>query len=225
MPFLADKKTLFLCLADYDFDPKFGRVWKAHFISEKHNHPVRLNTGFSDLTCECGPTGWEDERGWHVSLIAGGDPSNPKFNLYLMEGKTLETLGRPIPVSEYVMSGFKNKEETIVVKKTAFDGDFLEIPSIGLKMNVLEILRVSYQADDLSKYLISYNNAPNDLYTVRYDAKTKKAERITCDGNPAYKFTVFGDKIIYAKKLDQGFENRQLVEAQSVVYTPLENWS
>jgi hypothetical protein len=223
MPFLTKdlyyNDVLFLCLAPPELNQFGNRTWKIYYIDSVHDVPVRIDTKMSTATFECSPTGWHDESGWHITFIAGGDPSNPKFCLYIMEGPTLDTLSDPVIVEEYASSGFVNKQETVVSKKSR-TMDYIISGIEDYAFNLTEILRVSYQADDLNKLLISYKK-DNQIITVIYDKTDKSIKRILCDGQPAYKFTIYGDTIIYAQVISDGIENRKLKVAESIEFTPL----
>jgi hypothetical protein len=136
-----------------------------------------------------------------------------------MEGPTLDTLSDPVIVEEYASSGFVNKQETVVSKKSR-TMDYIISGIEDYAFNLTEILRVSYQADDLNKLLISYKK-DNQIITVIYDKTDKSIKRILCDGQPAYKFTIYGDTIIYAQVISDGIENRKLKVAESIEFTPL----
>lgn len=223
MPFLTkdfmDNDVLFLCLAQPELNGFGNRTWKIHYIDSTYDLPVRIDTQMSSDTFECSPTGWYDADGWHISFIAGGDPINPKFCLYRMDGPTLDTLGYPVIVQEYASSGFVNKDGAVYSKKT-LEFDFIISGLDDVKFDMSEILRVSYQADDLNKLLISYKKN-NDIVTIRYDKQTKAMDRVICDGQPAYKFTMYGNTIIYAQIIDEGFENRKLKVAENIEFIPL----
>lgn len=222
MPFLTKdvvgEDVLFLCIAPSELNRFGNRTWKIHYIDSIHATPMRIDTKMSVDTFECSPTGWYDENGWHVSFIAGGDPKSPRFKLFMMEGPSLETLGDPVVVQQSARSGFISKNSTVYSRKTV---DYEQIVGLSeeLRFDLSEILRVSYQADNLDKILISYKK--DELYTIRYDINTKAIERILCDGQPAYKFTMYGDTIIYAQIIDNGFENRKLKVAENIVFSPL----
>ena len=223
MPFLtkdaANNDVLFLCLAPPELNVFGNRTWKIYFIDSFHDEPVRIDTKMTSATFECSPTGWYDENGWHVSFIAGGDPDNPLFQLFLMEGPTLETLRDPVVAQTSSRSGFVSKDRMIYSSKT-IEYDYIINGTERMEFDLSEILRVSYQADQPHKMLISYKK-DDEIYTIRYDMNDRTMEKIICDGQPAYKFTMYGDTIIYARIIDDGFENRKLTVAQNIQFTPL----
>jgi hypothetical protein len=223
MPFLTkdvmNNDILFLCLAQPELNIFGNRTWKIYYIDGIHDSPVRIDTKLTADTFECSPTGWYDSDGWHISFIAGGDPKNPKFCLYRMDGSTLDMMGDPVVVKEYASSGFVNKDGTVYSMKTP-DFDYIVSGLDDVKFDLSEILRVSYRADDLNKLLISYKKS-NDIVTTIYDKQSKSLYRVICDGQPAYKFTMYGDTIIYAQIIDSGFENRKLKVAESIELIPL----
>lgn len=226
MPFLTTgpdgERVLFFCRADEK------RIWKAHYVMG--NGPVmRLETGLDDDVCECSPTAWCDESGWHVSFIAGGKPENPLFHLFRMDGPALEWLSAPVAMLP-ARTGFVYRdrlvygdpEDLVHVREPAGDA-CIELPGATL-------YRVAYRADLPERLLVTGQWAEGDLparsaqagefFTLEYDLVTGRQHFIECDGVPAYKCTVLGRTVIYAERIGENFESRRLKEAEAVNVRP-----
>jgi hypothetical protein len=78
------------------------------------------------------------------------------------------------------------------------------------------LYRVSYIADQHDKLLISGQWINDeDVFCLEYDLKTGHEHILECDGRPAYKCSIFGNRIIYADRCGDHFENRILCESGS----------
>ncbi|MDO5555020.1 MAG: hypothetical protein Q4G68_14800 [Planctomycetia bacterium] len=209
MPFLCKdetgKKILFYSTAKETENP----LWKLHYIIGE-NEPYRLETGFTENAIECSPTAWQDETGWHVSFISSGNDSGV-YRLYRMDGTTLDALSKPVAV-RIARSGFIHEERIVV-------GEVQDVVHIhdtqGDRKIILPgafLYRVAYRADFPNKLLISgdWIGETADVFTLEYDLETDTQRYLECDGSPAYKCTVLGDEILYAKRDNGGFENRHL---------------
>ena len=102
MPFLAPALdgtvVLFFCRAEAKAKESGepGRLWKAFYLPPE-GEAQRLVTGMPADVCECAPTAWQDETGWHVSFIAGGAPADRRFRLYRMDGRNAPPAASPSP--------------------------------------------------------------------------------------------------------------------------------
>lgn len=79
---------------------------------------------------------------------------------------------------------------------------------------------MSYDADRPHRLLISgrYNGA---VCSWIYDLGNNNLYDVEADGVPAYKCAFFNGKCYYARQVGEGFEDREVVEAQEVKITPL----
>jgi hypothetical protein len=217
MPFLTagqnGDRVLVFCRADEK------RIWKAHYVIG--DGPVmRLDTGLDDDVCECSPTAWHDETGWHVSLIAGGKPENPLFHLFRMDGPALDRLSAPVAMLP-TRTGFVHRdrlvygdpEDLVHVRQPAGDS-VVELPGAT-------IYRVAYRADLPERLLVTGQwQKDEEFFTLEYDLATGRQHFIECDGIPAYKCTVLGRTVVYAERIGENFESRRLREAGSVNVRP-----
>jgi hypothetical protein len=76
------------------------------------------------------------------------------------------------------------------------------------------IYRVSYRADKTDTLLITGQwIGEEDVFSIEYDLQTGEQRLIECDGNIAYKPTIYGDEILYAERTGNGFESRRIRRA------------
>ncbi|MDR1493993.1 MAG: hypothetical protein LBT05_14925 [Planctomycetaceae bacterium] len=214
MPFLLydlrKRRTLFFTVSD-ESEP---HRWKLYYTIND-NAPQRLETGLPHDWVECSPTAWEDESGWHVSLIATDKSGIAR--LYRMDGTALETMSQPISL-RIARTGFVYQDRLAVgeiqdvvhVHDTSGDHK-IEIPGAF-------IYRVSYRADSPDKILISgdWIGETMEPFTLEYDLTNDSQRYIECDGQGAYKCTIYGDEILYAERVGAHFENRRLRQATNI---------
>jgi len=214
MPFLTPdpegRPVLLFCQADE------SRIWKMH-AQLPDGRILRLATGLPEDVCECSPTAWRDEAGWHVSFIAGGGKPNPLFHLYRMDGPALDRLDKPV-VLHATRAGFvfrdrlvhADMDNLIHVRQAAGDFD-IELPGAF-------IYRVAYRADRPDTLLISGQwQTEDEVFTLEYDLTSGQQNTIECDGVPAYKCTILGEQVLYAQRVGQRFESRRVTAATTVV--------
>jgi hypothetical protein len=166
--------------------------------------------------CECSPTAWRDEVGWHVSFIAGGGKPNPLHRLYRMDGPALDRLSTPVALRA-TRAGFVFRNRVVhadmdnLIHVRDLAGDFdIELPGAF-------IYRVAYRADRPDTLLISGQwQTEDDVFTLEYDLATGQQNLIECDGQPAYKCTILGDQMLYAQRIGEQFEHRRVTAARSI---------
>lgn len=207
MPFLAPgpdgKAVLIYCRAGDD------HLWKLHYL-DAEGVPRRIATGLPNEAIECSPTAWHDERGWHVSLVAGGARRDPRFRLYRLDGPSLDELFGPVALQP-AASGFVHRDRLVVGEKqdrihvhdAAGDRTFA-LPGIN-------IYRVSYRPDTPERLLISGQwIGDEEVFCIEYDLASGVEHMLKCDGRPAYKCAILGDDILYADRCGEHFEARRL---------------
>jgi len=212
MPFLTrslqNDRVLFFCKADDAFRGKI-------FVTVGDGEPIRLATGFPENAVECSPTAWHDESGWHVSFVALDEQG--VYRLYRMDGEMLDSLSQPISL-RIARTGFVYKDRIAVgeVQDVVHihdpNGDHkIEIPGAYL-------YRVSYRADAPEKILISgsWIGEGDDVFCLEYDLTADTQRYLECDGNPAYKCTIYGDEILYAERQGEHFEQRRLRHSKDI---------
>ena len=216
MPFLCEslegERVLFHAAADASERP----LWQLYY-TVGNGEAQRLETGFEPGTIECSPTAWQDESGWHVTFIAQ-QPANAGVpgvgRLYRMDGPSLDQLSKPVSL-RVARTGFVYHDRIAVgeiqdvvhVHDTSGDRKIV-IPGAFL-------YRVSYRADAPDKLLISgdWIGETADVFCLEYDLETDEQRYIECDGHPAYKCTIFRDEVLFAERMQGGFENRRIRRA------------
>ncbi len=223
MPFLAPTPggtpVLFFCRAEAKAKEEPGRVWKAFYLPVEAEEQ-RLVTGMAADVCECAPTAWQDETGWHVAFIAGGSPADRRFRLYRMDGPALDRLSPPV-VIQAARTGFIYRErlvwgdmESLVHVRDASGEQVIELPGAFL-------YRLAYISDAPERLLISAQwIMESEVFTLEYDLATGHQHFIECDGKPAYKCTILGDEVIFADRCGAGFEERRLKRAGAKALLP-----
>jgi hypothetical protein len=217
MPFRVED-VLFFCHPKGE-TPTGAKRWKIAYLG--NDGLVRhLNTRLDTEAVECSPSAWLDQRGWHVSFVAGGVPSDPLFHLYQMNGCCLMKLGTP-QIVRTARAGFVYRDriawgnplETVYIEDAA--------ERTTLTIDGASILRVSYQADAPDNILITASLPPEHRYvTLEYNLRTGLQHEIECDGEPAYKCSIFGDSTWFAYRGSAGFEERRVLKAKIVRRIP-----
>lgn len=220
MPFLMatpEGQTLLLfCMSPYG-------IWKIHYALDggatKH-----IETGF-DVETECAPTCWCDESGFHLTFIAGGNPRDPSFKLYRMDGPTIDQLSVPTPICN-TFTGFLYRDRLATVGPKGYGDKAATIYIRGRTDCTLEIsdaivYRISYRADNPDILIISgCFDGDNTPFAILYNLTSDEQFTVVCDGKPAYKCSILGDTVIYAERIGQNFEDRQLKLAEIVQLVP-----
>lgn len=216
MPFLAPgedgRPALLFCQTDAGTTPAGSRLWKAHYRTAD-GAIRRLAAGLLDDLCECSPTAWFDETGWHVTFIAGGGVSKARYHLYRLDGPALDRLGPAVAVHP-TRTGFVHRDRLVW-------GDTENLVHVRWPLGTQEdkvvelpgafIYRVAYRADATDKLLISGQwQQGEELFTLQYDLATDEQQIVTCDGEPAYKCTILGEQVLYTRRTGTHFEDRQV---------------
>lgn len=217
MPFIT-AGHVFFCIGG-QFNDSGSRRWKIHRIDCASGRVVRLNTRMDNRCTECSPSAWQDETGWHVSFIAGGVPGNERFYIYQLNGPTLEDLGEPVPVKP-ARTGFVYRDglvwgspEDVVHVEKAAQRTHINLPGC-------QIYRVSYRADIPEILLITVFVADDTRFaTVSHDTRSGESWEIECDGEAAYKCSMFGGSVMYAHR-GEDFEDREVRLATSCRLLP-----
>jgi hypothetical protein len=210
MPFLVADVLLF-CRANNAPTNGHSTVWKLWH--QRNGVSRRIETGLADSVIECSPAAWFDGE-WHVSFISGG-------SLYLMDGLDLDRMGEPRLIQKHTLGGFVHK--AMVVYCVGHDTISIIEPSKALEIKLpgVCVLRISYRSDDPYVLLISANRtSPDDIFTITHDLRTGEQRVIECDGRPAYKCTMLGNRVLYAYRCGEHFEDRRIMEAAKMVQRP-----
>ena len=193
--------------------------WKLHYQIDD-GQPQRLETGFEAGRIECSPAGWQDETGWHISFVAADEEG--VYRLYRMDGNSLDHLCQPVSMRK-ARTGFVYHDRLAVgeiqdlVHVHDNHGDHkIEIPGAF-------IYRVSYRADSPHILLISgeWIGENEDVFTIEYNLADDTQQYIECDGSRgAYKCTIYGEEVVYAKRINDQFEGRKIQRANKTKRIP-----
>ena len=209
MPFMANHgaDVISLCCR------KVGGFWKLH--RKIDGDWVRLNTRRQTDAIECSPTAeWRDGQ-WHITFIAGGAEEDRLFRLYEYVDGEVAMIKEPAYV------GFRNRKMLVHGGRArSFTVEMGTTKKVFESENLDELFRISYDPIAPSCLLISgrYNGA---VFSWRYNIGNNRAFDIEADDGVAYKCAFFREKCYYAKQIGEGFEDREVVEAQKVKITPL----
>ena len=213
MPFMArhESETISLCCR------KVNDFWKIHRL--QNGEWVRLNTQRQSDAVECSPTAeWRDGH-WHITFIAGGAEGDRLFRLYEYVD------GEVTMVKEPAYVGFRNRKMLVYGgRERSFT---VEMAGGALKKvfeseNLNELFRISYDPALPVRLLIS-GRYSGVLFSWIYNLGNDRIYNVEADGVPAYKCAFFQGKCYYARQIGEGFEDREIVEAQRVMITPLED--
>ena len=223
MPFAAiatdGTPVLFYCCAKRaEFDAAMSAYkWKLWIINGEAR---RIPTGFAEDVIECSPSAWCDETGWHVSFIAGGAPSNLRYRLYRMDGPTLDTLNAPVAIQS-TRAGFVHRNTCVwsevesVIHVRNDGGEYtVEIP-------LAAIYRVSFDPHAPNTLLITAGwLGDQNPFTVEVNLDDQSSNVLLADGGCAYKPTVHEGVYWFAIKGGDHFEDRRIVEANTITRLP-----
>jgi len=90
--------------------------WKLHYADSSGQYR-RVETGLPDDATECSPTAWHDDRGWHVTFIAGGWAEDRLFRLYRMDGQSLNSLNKPVAIHAGTRAGFVLQDRIVFAER------------------------------------------------------------------------------------------------------------
>ena len=192
-----------------------GGLWKLH--RRQGRKWRRIQTGLPDDATECGPTAeWEDGM-WKVSYIAGGWKGDRRFRLYRMYGLDSEPMAQGfadigcVRKDTVAMAG---RRGPIVIR----DSERI----VTLSIPEAEYLyRLSYDPRRPNRLLISGQFRGGELFFWSYAPGTGELLSVADSGVPAYKCALWDGDCYYAERL-AGFEERRIVRAEHLEYTPLD---
>lgn len=194
---------------------KVNEVWKLHKLN--NGEWVQINTSRPADATECSPTAEYVNGQWHISFISGGAEEDRLFRLYKYVDGIVNVEKEPAYVGfvnrKMLVHGGREKMFTIELADGA-------IKKIFESENLEELFRVSYDADHPHRLLISgrHNGA---IRSWIFDLSSDNLYDVEADGVVAYKCAFHDGKCYYARQIGEGFEDREVVEAQNVKITPL----
>ena len=189
-------------------------LWKLHW--RRGRKWRRIRTGLPEDATECGPTAeWEDGM-WKVSFVAGGWKSDRRFRLYRMYGIDSEPMAQG-----FADVGFVRKDTVAmagrrgpIVIRDAERTVTLDIPE------AMFLYRLSYDPQRPNRLLISGENHNGDIFSWSYAPGMGELLAVADNGTPAYKCALWDGACYYARRI-AGFEERRIVKAEHLEFTPL----
>ena len=188
------------------------RAWKLAYCNwnDKIIHPIE--TGLPEDGIECSPSFYQEGGQVYLSFI-GGAPSDIGLNyrLYVSSGPDLEHLepAKLLP-NRPTFFGFVSPYHVCWGV-----GDTLALTEKGsennlqFKSNFARILRVTFLSVDPAKLLITGVDKRRQYRTVLHDLSTGNTSDVSAEG-AVYKSSIHEDRVIFAKTIGSGIENREL---------------
>lgn len=195
--------------------------WRLHYLDGR-GRVIRILTGTPSSAIECSPSGSYDGEQWNLSYVFGGAEEEKKYELRSLSGLLLPSMRRSAS-SIAAVAGFSRRDLTATAERHDFvhlirrDGSRSRLFLPGIV-----IYAVSYRADQPQKLLISctMDASPDAKFCVEYDLDTGEQNMIECDGQPAYKCSIYGDFAAYPKMNSGDPEDRSIVTASTVTRMP-----
>jgi len=187
-------------------------VWKIHHY--ENQEWLQIATGLPDDATECAPCGEFEDGMWKVSFIAGGAESGREFKLYRILG---------------IESGFSMEQCSADVGfvwkyRVCYGGrrGNINIIEPGRKHKIIfhrveYLYRISFNPQNPNQLLISGQFFGGEIFSWIYNIATRKLQKISADGNVAYKAAMFEGNCFYASRSeDDAFEERHILLAQEL---------
>ncbi len=214
MPFFTTGEngapTYFFCL-------KKDGYWKIHYSLDGKN-VNRLETGRETDATECSPYAEYRNHQWHITFIAGGAGGNRRFRMYRMIG--VDSTPEIIDNAGY---GFESKNRIIIGNH---DNSF-EIRRPG-KTDLWTFSGVEYIYRLTANYLnpnelfISGRLISGETFTWIVNILFGNLRNLSLDNTDAYKACFFNERWFYAQRFGNAFEDRRIVEAETVQIFPMD---
>ena len=190
-------------------------LWKLHW--RRGGKWRRIRTGLPDDATECGPTAeWEDGM-WKVSFIAGGWKGDRRFRLYRMYGLDSEPMAQGFADVGFVRKdavAMAGRRGPIVIR------DSERIVTLAIP-EAEYLYRLSYDPRRPNRLLVSGQFRGGELFSWSYAPGMDELVEIADSGVPAYKCALWDGQCCYAERI-AGFEERRIVRAEHLEYTPLD---
>lgn len=184
----------------------------------------KVFTGMDDCAIECSPTISEtDDGGVILSFISGhGVSEDQRFlKLYSLFADSLGDLIKgDVRVQEEVktFSGFTDSRRLVyfTYEKAGPRIHFYEKDHRILKLSDGFCYRISYIPDQPHKILISGKTEKHGVYSLMYNMQDGAQFLLFNGSEPAYKVCIFQDRIHYAHRKGERFEDREVVEVDKL---------
>jgi len=188
------------------------RAWKLAWCPWDDRRPRPIATGLPADAVECSPAMYFDASGCHLSFVGGvARGAGLVYHLYSMSGPSLDELGPAIRAAQTpTRIGFVGPEllctgrgsNINLCDRQTGEEQVLTVPLAG-------IYRATFRADAPQQLLITGRGPEGHHLTVLYDLECDRIEEVQADG-PVYKATVYGDRVVFARRGNEDFDDRQL---------------
>ena len=210
MPFVAIGENFFpqqfCCI-------RIGELWKVHYCTADGNWK-RYNTGLPEDFTECGPCAEYDNKTWKVSFIAGGGESDRRFFLYQQIGD-IGGDGKSEKVIEANV-GYVWKSQSVYAGRRGAIWQIESGMNTKITLRGIEYLyRLSYNPQRPRQMLISGQTTNDELVSIAYVPGMSTIQVLKDNEKSCYKAALWGTDCFYAKRGNDGFEDRHIVKAQN----------
>ena len=203
-----------------NFEPKafcclqIGGKWKLHHFDGTTWQ--RIDTGLPEEATECSPTAELSNGKWIISFIAGGYEADRRFYLYKIDG-----IGNVPQKAIAADVGYIWKNRIVYGGRNGglFISDERGIKKLSFG-NVEYLYRVSYNPNNPNDLLISGQDKDDKIFSWICNITARTLQCLCNDNEPAYKAALFNGVCYYAKRGNSS-EDRQIIQAQNLVKTPL----
>ena len=190
-------------------------LWKIyHFTGQRWK---RVKTGLPADATECGPCAEFADGVWQLSFIAGGWKGDRRFRLYRMFGLNSEPMAQT-----FADVGFVRKDQVCWGYRRG--PVIIREPGRTLTLNFRDIAylyRVSFDPFQPNRLLISGQFRGGEIFSWTYAPGMRELLSVADNDVPAYKCALWDGVCHYAKRI-AGFEERRIVQAEHLEFTPLD---
>lgn len=190
------------------------RPWKLAHCLPPDGPLRRIETGLPAEAVGCNPAFYRENGTWHVSFV-GGLPTvrGWSYHLYAMRGPSPAHLGRAEKVvPQPVRVGFLSPRYLCTGGRRRLDlTDRGAGETFSLEFPFEQMLRASFRADDPQTLIVSGVDDSGRDATLVYRIDTGAALEIISPAD-AYKPSLYGDRLIFAKRRGETIESRELWE-------------
>lgn len=188
------------------------RPWKLAFCNWEDKTIRSIATGLPENAIECSPAFYKEGNQVHLSFI-GGLPSDTRmvYGLYTAFGPDLDHLGPAKSFSHKPLSyGFVSQHHSCWGSGNTFElTEKSSKKCFRFGAAFARILRVTFVADEPSKILITGCDQKRQYKTIIHDLATGITSEVQV-GGPVYKSSLYENRVVFARKIGNGFEDREL---------------
>ena len=194
------------------------RAWKLAYCEMEDKIVRSIITGLPANGIECSPSFYKEKDRVHLSFIGGTDSkAGIGYKLYTSSGPNLGQLEPVKPLfDQAIFFGFVSPHHVcwgagnkINLKEKA-SGNIIHFVT-----DFNRIVRTSFLAEEPAKLLITGIGHERNYQTIIYNLSDGNISQVTIDDAVAvYKSTLHQNRLIAARKVGEGFEDRELFESE-----------